>query len=526
MSDRRSLEAWLRHPLTRRSLLVGGAALCGVARAHVLAQGTGDNAPRWTAYPFSLGVASGDPSDDGVVLWTRLAPDPLNGGGMTPAPVDVAWEVATDDKMSQVVKRGTAKAEMLWGHSVHVEVSGLEADRWYWYQFRAGGVDSPLGRTRTLPKEGANVDRLRFGFASCQHFETGLFTAYEHMAKEDLDVVFHLGDYIYEGAGIDHRTRKHVGGKLLTIEDYRNRYAQYKSDAHLQAAHAQFPWCVTWDDHEVENNYAAHLSERSTVTPPQFLEQRAFAYHAYYEHMPLRRSSLPKGAALQLYRDFNYGSLASFFILDTRQFRTDQPCMDGNKVPCPETFDEKATLLGEKQEEWLFRGLRGSKGQWNVLPQQIMMARVDQFAGEEQRFSMDQWPGYDASLKRIMQFFGTAKPSNPIVLTGDIHTNWVNDLKLDFADEKSPIVASEFVVTSITSGGDGADPAPRIADVLKENPFVKFYSNRRGYAVTTVTPKELRTDYQQIEFVTRAGGGKTTSASFIVEDGRPGAKKV
>jgi alkaline phosphatase D len=525
MSHPRSLDAWLRQPLTRRSLLAGGVALCGLRHAHVLAQGTGAAAPRWTTTPFSLGVASGDPWDDGVVLWTRLAPDPLNGGGMAPTPVDVSWEVATDDKMTRVVKRGTSRAEVLWAHSVHVEVNGLDPDRWYWYRFRAGDAESPIGRTRTLPKAGASADRLRFAFASCQHFETGLFTAYQHLAQEDLDLVFHLGDYIYEGPGVDARPRKHVGGKLLTIEDYRNRHAQYKTDLHLQEAHARFPWIVTWDDHEVEDNYADALSRFEPVSA-RFLEQRAFAYHAYYEHMPLRRSSVPKGAGLQLYRDFTYGSLASFFVLDTRQYRTDQPCMDGNKVPCEGTFDPKATLLGDKQEEWLFKGLRGSKGTWNVLPQQIMMARVDRFAGEEKRYSMDQWPGYDASLNRMLQFFGTAKPSNPIVLTGDIHTNWVNDLKLDFADEKSPIVGTEFVGTSITSGGDGADTTTVAASLASENPFVKYYSNRRGYVTCTVTPRELRADYQAVDFVTRPGAPKNTAVSFVVEEGRPGATKV
>ena len=524
MSRFDALEGWLHRPLTRRSLLSGGAAICGLGGMRLLAASTG-TPPRWRVSPFSLGVASGDPTSDGFVLWTRLAPDPLNGGGMPPAAVAVTWEIASDEGMRRVVRRGTATATADWAHSVHVEVGGLEPARWYWYRFRAGDADSPVGRTRTLPRAGASVDRLRFAFASCQHFETGLFTAYGHLAEEDLDLVLHLGDYIYDEPGIDGRTRRHVGGKLLTLEHYRTRLAQYKMDEHLQAAHARFPWLVTWDDHEVEDNYANDVSSKS-VPRERFLVQRAAAYRAYYEHQPLRRVSIPKGPAAQMYRTAAFGSLASFFILDTRQFRTDQPCGDGTKAPCDGTFDPEGTLLGGAQERWLFNGLKASQTRWHVIPQQVMMARVDQQPGPEERVSMDQWPGYDAQLNRIMQFLGTARPSNPVVLSGDIHSNWVSDLKLDFADEQSPTVGTEFVGTSISSGGDGGAPTERIAGVLAENPFVKYYSNRRGYVSCTLTPREMRADYQIVEYVTRPGAPKQTTASFVVEDGRPGAQKT
>lgn len=520
--------SWDNRPqpaLSRRSFLTGGLTLCGLFGAR-LSTGVGlDQDTRFQASPFTLGVASGDPTSDGVVLWTRLAPDPLNGGGMPPRAVRVDWQVALDDRMTKVVRRGRAFAVPAWGHSVHVEVTRLEPDRWYWYQFRAGNELSPIGRTRTLPRRGASVDRLRFAFASCQHFEMGFFTAYEHLAGEDLDMVFHLGDYIYEGKGIEGRVRIHAGPEIMTLDDYRNRHAQYRSDPGLQAAHAAFPWIVTWDDHEVDNNYAAEVSEQNDPTDI-FLRRRAAAYQAYYEHMPLRRASIPVAASMQLYRRFSYGNLASFFVLDTRQYRTDQPCGDGIKLPCETVTDPQATLLGPAQERWLVDGLSGSEARWNVMPQQVMMAKVDRLAGPDERYSMDQWSGYDAARVRLLGFLAARRPSNPVVLTGDIHSNWVNDLKVKFADPESPVVATEFVGTSITSGGDGVDmPAPMPA-VLADNPFVKFHNSQRGYVSCEITPKAMRADYRVVEYVTRRGAPRQTRASFLVEDGRPGAQAL
>jgi alkaline phosphatase D len=515
-----ALDGLWRGKTDRRAFLLGGLALVGAgALTRVQAR------PRWDATPFSLGVASGDPAHDGVVLWTRLAPDPLNGGGMSPESVDVRWEVADDDAMRKVVKRGRTTATGAWAHSVHVEVDGLKANRPYWYRFHTGEAASPIGRTRTLPKPGDEADRLRFAFASCQHYETGLFTAYRHMAAEDLDIVFHLGDYIYEGPGRDGQVRKHGGPEIMTLQDYRNRYAQYKLDPDLQAAHAAFPWVVTPDDHEVDNNYAGATSENDDPRDA-FLLRRAAAYQAYYEHMPLRRRSVPAGPAIQLYRHFSYGSLASFFVLDTRQFRTNQPCGDGLKAPCPGQADPSATLLGPSQERWLFDALVRSKGHWNVLPQQVMMAKVDQMPGPEERYSMDQWSGYDACRTRLIEFFATRKPSNPVVLTGDIHSNWVNDLKVDFRDADAPAVATEFVGTSITSGGDGVDQTARMKDVLAENPFVKFQSSQRGYVSCAVTPKTWHADYQVLDYVSRPGAPRKTRASFRVTSGRPGAERL
>jgi alkaline phosphatase D len=449
----------------------------------------------------------------------------LNGGGMPPAPVEVGWEVASDDAMKNVVKRGRAQAVAEWAHTVHVEVEGLTPGRWYWYRFNAGDATSPIGRTRTMPRAGERADRLRFAFASCQHYETGYFTAYRHMAAEDLDIVFHLGDYIYEGGGRDGRLRKHVGAEIMTLTDYRNRHAQYRTDPDLQAAHAAFPWVVTPDDHEVENNYAAQLSENNDPRD-MFVTRLSGAYQAYYEHMPLRRRSIPKGPSIQLYRELSFGSLASFFVLDTRQYRSDQPCNDGTKVPCEAVTAPAATLLGAAQEKWLADSLRRSSSKWNVMPQQVMLAMVDQFAGPEARYSMDQWPGYEVERRRVMEVLAARRSANPIVLTGDIHSSWVNDLKLDYKSANAPVVGTEFVGTSITSGGDGQDVPARIPAILDENKFVKFHNAQRGYVSCTVTGADCRADYQIVEFVTRPDAPKKTRASFIVKDGKPGAERT
>jgi alkaline phosphatase D len=512
--------------VSRRAFLAVSSSLAAAAAWSNRACGAVRRNISFAEFPFQLGVASGDPTSDGVVLWTRLAPKPLEGGGMPAEPVEVSWQVTEDESMTKVVRQGITTAVPEWAHSVHVEVDGLQSDRWYWYQFKVGSEVSPKGRTRTMPDVAAEPSRARFAFASCQHFESGYFTAYEHMAKEDLDLIVHLGDYIYEGSGRDKQVRKHVGPELNALVDYRNRHAQYKTDTALQAAHAAAPWIVTWDDHEFANNCAGAISERADVSSDQYLKQRARAYQAYYEHMPLRLRSLPRGPDMQLYRRLSFGRLADFFVLDTRQYRTDQPCGDGNKPQCAGSLDPRGTALGLMQREWLFDGLLESTGNWNVLAQQIMMARVDRLPGEFAAYSMDQWPGYEAERRRVLKFFHERRISNPIVLGGDIHSNWANNLIADFDDLDSKIVASEFVGTSISSSGDGAREPKALSLILSDNPFVKFHNTERGYVRCEMTPKEWRSDYQVVEYVTRRGAPLVTRASFVVEDGEPGVKSA
>jgi alkaline phosphatase D len=509
----------------RRDFLKSSATLVGASLLSPIAGWARSDAMAFADDPFQLGIASGDPWADSVVLWTRLAPDPLNGGGMPARNVPVKWEVATDERMQTVIARGTATAKPEAGHSVHVEVKGLQPARWYWYRFTVDAGTSPIGRTRTAPAINANNDRLNFAFASCQHYEMGYYTAYQHLAQDDLDLVLHLGDYIYEGPPVKDRPRAHNSPEIKTVDDYRNRYALYKGDPLLQRAHANFPWAVVWDDHEVDNNYAG-LTPEDKQTPEEFARRRALAYQVYYEHMPLRRSVLKRGGNVEIFRRLSFGNLATIHLLDTRQYRSDQPCGDGNKPACPESLDPKTTIMGSEQERWLLRGLEQSPSRWNIIGQQVMVAPMDSKEGAEQTFSMDQWSGYATARKRLLEFLRDRKPSNPIVLTGDIHTNWVNDLKPEFYNDKSPVVATEFVGTSITSGGNGADVRPTTERMLSENPHIKFFNAQRGYVRCSLTPQQWQTDYRVVEMVTKPDARVSTRASFIIENGKPGAKRM
>ncbi|WP_089969035.1 alkaline phosphatase D family protein [Lihuaxuella thermophila] len=501
----------------------------GLTIANSLEGGTVEASPKFKDYPFTLGVASGDPLPNGVVLWTRLAPDPLNGGGMpTRHDVPVRWEIAADESFRNVVRQGVAFARASLGHSVHVEVDGLQPGREYFYRFKTGAELSPVGRTKTLPAWGAHVSNLSFAFASCQQYEHGYYTAYRRMAEEDLDFVFHLGDYIYEYGPNEYvapggNVRSHNSPEIMTLEDYRNRYALYRSDEDLRAAHAAFPWIVTMDDHEVENNHAGGIPEKGQ-SPEAFVARRAAAYQAYYEHMPLRRSSLPHGTTIQLYRRFAYGNLAEFHVLDTRQYRDDQANGDGTKPPSPESMNPNRTLLGSEQERWLLDGLGRSQARWNVLAQQVFFSYRDSKIGDGELLSMDSWDGYPANRDRILRFLVEKKISNFVVLTGDVHANWASEIKADFQDPNSPTIGAEFVGTSISSGGDGSDATNQ--HILAENPHIKFYSNRRGYVRCLVTPETWQTDYRVLPYVSRPGAPVTTQASFIMENGKPGLHRA
>nr|WP_108022002.1 alkaline phosphatase [Melghirimyces profundicolus] len=509
----------------RLAMMAAGAAIAGTFPVREV-----EASPVFSDYPFSLGVASGDPLPDGVVLWTRLAPDPLNGGGMPARDVPVQWEVAKDRNFTNIVRRGTELARYDLAHSVHVEVEGLEPGREYYYRFRAGSEVSPEGRTKTAPGRGAALETFTFAFASCQQYEHGYYTAYRHMARENLDLVVHLGDYIYEYGPDEYvsktgNVRHHNSPEILTLEDYRNRHAQYRSDKDLQAAHAAFPWVVTWDDHEVENNYADHIPEKGQ-DPEAFIRRRAAAYQAYYEHMPLRRSSLPKGPDLKLYRRLTFGNLVQFHVLDTRQYRDDQANGDGFKAPNEESLDPNRTLLGKEQEAWLFDGLRNSPARWNVLAQQIFFAELDIQTGPGKLLNMDAWDGYAASRNRLLELFGEGSVSNPVVITGDVHASWANDLKADFDNPESPIVGSEFVGTSITSGGNGSDIRAETPVLLEENPHIRFFNDYRGYVRCTLTPDRWQTDYRVVPYVNQPGAPIYTRASFLVENGKPGMKQT
>ena len=523
----------------RRSLLVGA----GVGAAF-LALGQLTGARPAAATPsgrglFGLGIASGDPDHESVVLWTRLVPDPMNGGGMGPAPVRVEWRVATDPSMRRVVRRGAERASADQAHSVHAVVDDLECDRDYWYQFRARGELSGIGHARLLPEPSSRPPSMAFAVANCQDLQNGYWPGYAAMAVEDLDFVLHVGDYIYEydpaSAFADRRhTTPEAPGldQLRTLADYRNRHAQYKTDPQLQAAHAAHAFFVVPDDHEVENNYANLVDEvddkgAQLQDPAAFALQRAAAYQAYYEHMPLRPSSRPTGPDIQLYRGFRFGRLAEVSLLDTRQYRTDQPGGVPTDFGPPFLGDTNAagTLTGDAQEAWLLDRLRRRRARWNIIAQQTMVART-QFAVPNvgRLLNLDQWDGYGPFRARLLGQLAASGASNPVVISGDIHSSWVNDLKVDFADPASPVVATEFVSTSLSSDFPANFVPLVIGSNAALNPHVKYFDGtRHGYIRATVTTDEWRSDFRTSATIATRDAPVATSASWVVENGRPGA---
>jgi alkaline phosphatase D len=518
-----------RGVLDRRRFLATGGAAAALLITDRLAGAWPAPAQRG-GYPFTLGVASGDPGPGGMVLWTRLAPQPLlPDGGMPARVVPVDWQVAADLHLERVIRAGTVLAQPGHAHTVHIEVEGLEPARTYWYRFRAAGELSPVGRTRTLPDPGSSPARLALAVVSCQHYEHGYYPAYQHLAQEDLDLVLHLGDYLYETAPADGQPRRHTGPAPTDLVGYRLCHALYRTDPDLQAAHAAAPFVLTWDDHEVENDYAADQSERFDP-PVAFRRRRAAAYQAYWEHLPLRRRSRPHGPTAQLYRRLRFGDLAELSVLDTRQYRDDQPC-DGNGVArgqvvagCRERLDPRRSLLGATQRRWLLAGLDRSQARWNVIGQQLLMAELDVQPGSGLAYGSDGWDGYAADRARILQFLQARRPFNPVVLGGDMHSFWVNDLKLHNHQPGAPVLASEFVGTSISSSGPLYE---QYRAYLPDNPHVRFFESRwRGYLRCVADPNCWMTDLRVVDTVQRPGAPVRTLASFVVEDGRPGPQRA
>jgi len=474
-------------------------------------------------YPFTLGVASGSPLPASVVLWTRLAPEPLEGGGAGAEPVSVRWEVAHDERFTQVVQSGLVAALPANAHSVHVEVQGLEPARWYFYRFVAGSDDSPVGRTRTAPARLDRPQRLRFAFGGCQHFEHGYYAAHRHLVGEDLDLMVFLGDYVYEGRGRPGRVRRHAGAEARSLDQYRNRYAQYKLDPDLQDLHAAVPWLVTWDDHEVDNDYAG----ASPLAPDRdFLLRRTAAYRAYFEHMPLREAARPSGAEMLLRARYDFGRLVRFHVLDGRQHRSPQACRPARRVgpQCRERLDSDRTMLGAVQERWLRSGLAAVPGRWNVIAQQTLMARASLPVGGEPRFRTDAWDGYPAARRRLLRAVTDPGARSVLVLSSDAHTCFVAGLRSDFLDTRAPLVATELCGPSLTSPGRSQR---RTDAIVRANPHIEFgNSTRRGYFVLDLTVERCVARLRVLDDVTRPGSGVATLARFAIEAGRPGAQRL
>ncbi|WP_435102227.1 alkaline phosphatase D family protein [Halarchaeum sp. P4] len=517
----------------RRQFLqrTGAAGLIAAVGVSGNATAAMDESGQFQRDPFTLGIASGDPLPNAVVIWTRLAPDPLTaGGGMPEESVDVAWTVATDEAMTDVVKTGTATAERAHAHTVHVDVQGLEPNTEYYYRFEAGGKRSPVGRTKTAPKPGASVDELRFAFASCQAWYDGFYTAYDYMARDDLDFVVHLGDYIYEyGIGPNGGVRntsvpQAYRDEPKSLKRYRLQYGLYKSDPDLQAAHANAPWLITRDDHEVDNNWAdENPQDPKKQTEEELLARRAAAFQAYYEHMPFRQAQKPEDEHQRLYRNFTFGDLAEVNVLDTRQYRDDQACGGGfSLIDCEKRLEEDRTILGDDQEQWLLENLSESTATWDVLANQLPLARMDFEKGKKEGYRMDQWDGYVADQETVLSAFET-EVENPVVVTGDFHSSWANDLMgVENPDEP---VGTEFIGTSITSSGDGTDMDDFGRRVIRDNENVHYYNNKRGYVRCTLTPEEWTTEFRTVDYVTKPGAPVRTDATLTVEAGSPGLQQ-
>ncbi|MFM1815686.1 MAG: hypothetical protein RLZ98_2381 [Pseudomonadota bacterium] len=510
--------------ISRRRIIAGLAATGLLAAPPFLYRATAARA--FSEYPFQLGVASGDPGSDSVVLWTRLAPHALSERSMPAVEVPVVWELAGDESMRTIVQKGVVMARPESAHSVHVEVRGLEPDRWYWYRFRAGTEASPVGRTCTLPAPGKPLDKFKLAFASCQHYEQGLFTAHRHLSEEDIRLVVFLGDYIYETKARAGYTRMHNGDEAITLDGYRKRYALYKMDPHLQAAHAAFPWIATTDDHEVINDYAGDVDRKRRTSRKSFLRRRAAAYQAYFEHLPLRAMCRPNGPGMRLYRRFALGSLAEINVLDTRQYRSIQPCGSyteyKNASRCAQSLDPKNTILGAAQRAWLLDGLARSETRWQMIAQQVPMMQRLKPQVEGFRLNMDKWDGYAGERQLILDLLAKQQSLNPIVITGDVHSNWAGNLHQDFDNPNSAIVGAEFIGTSLASGGDGADMTKTGRRILGANPHIKFYNRQRGYVTCTLTRTNCEAAYRVVDYVSKPGAPIRTRATFPVEWGRRG----
>lgn len=517
--------------LSRRGLISGATALASAAFAKPLMAATPwmTGKPRFIDYPFKLGVASGDPLPTGFVLWTRLAPNPFDAADTGPDPIPVSYEIATDERFRSVVQKGAVVAHPENAHAVHVDVDGLEAGRPYWYRFTAGDEVSPVGRALTAPAVNATVDQFKFAFASCQQYEMGFFKAYRDMVAQNVDLIVHLGDYIYESTW-NGPLRRAAVEEARTLADYRAMHSVYKLDKDLQAAHAHCPFVCTWDDHEVVNDYAADQDEHYE-DPKTFLIRRAAAYKAYYEHLPLRASARPKGPDMRLYQRLFFGNLIELNMLDTRQYRDDQPCGTPEEGgwqrisdSCRERRDEARSILGRDQERWLLGRYGRAGAKWNILAQGMLFSQHDYTIGDGRTYGSEYWDGYLGSRKRVLDTIERRQISNTVVIGGDVHATYVCDVKRDFSDPNSATLASEFVTTSVTSpnGRHNSNLA-----TLVDNPHIKLYEGRyRGYTLCNVTPNQWTTDMRTVNDVTDPSFEARTDTRWVIEDGVAGAQKA
>ncbi|MEY4763924.1 MAG: hypothetical protein RI907_597 [Pseudomonadota bacterium] len=532
MHRRHFLRAWSRWAAT----LAWAQWQADVAQA----QSRPTAAERWQApqETFSLGVASGEPRPDSVVLWTRLAPQPLQpDGGMPKFRVSVRWWVAADPACQQVVQQGVAVADPALAHAVHVQVGGLLPDRTWYYRFEAGGQMSPVGRTRTAPDPEAHPAQLRLALASCQHYEAGAFAVHRDIAQADVDAVLFVGDYIYETQAPGFARRRlhpHIFPRdpnAYTLTDYRLHHASYKLDADLRASHAAHPWLLVLDDHEVLNGYAGDFGDDDIASAEAFLKLRAAAYRAYFEHMPLAPTRRPQGAHMRIHDRFEWGQLAELWLLDGRQHRHKPACTGWHELArgnalwaCPALDADERTMLGGDQEAWLAAGLASSTRAWKLIGQTTQMSPASLPAPLGPVRYTDGWDAFPAARERLMSAIAQPRVQDVVVLGGDVHRHVAAQLRLDPLDPQSPIVASEFVTSSITSKG----LSEWIDALLRRfnRDLVHLRSDERGYARIDITPAQLRCTFRATRHPVRPDATLHDQATFVVDRGVPGVKRA
>jgi alkaline phosphatase D len=485
--------------------------------------------------PFVHGVASGDPLPDRVILWTRVTPErgatPGSGRG---GRVTVRYLVAADPGLTEVVRRGTVRTGPDRDHTVKVDVDGLEPSRTYHYAFEFAGRRSVVGTTRTAPEAGSGPPDLRFALASCSNFEGGYFAGYRGIAeRDDLDFVLHVGDYIYEyevgyyGAGPEIGREHRPATDVVTLDEYRQRYACYREDPDLRAAHEAHPFIMMWDDHEVaDDNWQHGAYNHDEETQGSYEERFAAASRAYLEWLPIREHTEDPQ---RLYRRFELGGLATLHMIDSRSYRSEQVGTDDDDPgavdprPDPEVDDPDRTMLGAEQKAWFKDGLSSSAATWQLIGNPQMITPVyfpplpDELTGQIMDmtgvlprqgagYNKDQWDGYRAAREEILEHLVDNGIDNTVFLTGDIHSSWACDIPLDPGSYPlaSPSVATELVGTSITS--DNLDEItgspPRTTSIAVEESFkannrhiksIEFDSH--GYSVVDVTPERLQMDW-------------------------------
>jgi alkaline phosphatase D len=528
--------------MQRRDVIFGAtqlAALMAWRRLFAAGPSTQPALSGWkpSAAVFTLGVASGEPRPQSVVIWTRLAPVPLQAdGGMPPQPVPVRWEVADDARFERIVRKGDALAEPGKAHSVHVEVEGLHSDRRYHYRFIAGGQTSPVGRTRTAPHPMAPVGRLRLALASCQHYEMGYYAAHREIAASDIDFVLFVGDYIYEtGSPYRWQVRRHhqvLEDGDLTLPHYRIHHANYKLDADLRACHAAHPWLLTWDDHDVRNDYDG-LHDAGGLDVEAFTQVRAAAYQAYFEHLPISPKRAPVGPDAAMNTQYRWGTLADLWLLDTRQFRSGTDCawphalLEGRLLwTCPQaqTKAESRSVLGPTQERWLADALAASTGAWRLIAQTTQIAPGGFNTPWGPLLYADGWDAFPAARERLMAAIAQPRVPDVVCLGGDVHRHVAANLRLHPQDARSPIIASEFVSSSITTRG--------LSELMNSwmasgNPdLLHLRSDERGYALIDISPARLRCDFRATAHPVKPDSKFHTQASYVVERGVAGPRKV